>query len=80
MLALLSFALLVLSYIVLADAILSWVMPSQDRFPRNITGRLTAPLYAPVRALIDPRRTGGMDVSPIVVLLAIHLLRRVLGG
>ncbi|MCB9539643.1 MAG: YggT family protein [Myxococcales bacterium] len=68
------------SLLIIADAILSWVMPSPDRFPRSLTSRLTAPLYAPIHAIVDPRKTGGLDFAPVVVLVAIHFIRRALGG
>jgi uncharacterized protein YggT (Ycf19 family) len=68
------------SLLIIVDAILSWVMPDPDRFPRSLTSRLTAPLYAPVHAIVDPRKTGGLDFAPIVVLVAIHFIRRAIGG
>ena len=56
-----------IKWLILIDAILSWVMP-EDRFPRSLTGQLTDPLYAPIRALLKPERTGGFDLSPLIVL------------
>jgi len=39
---------------------------------------VTEPLFRPFRRLIPPSRTGGIDLSPIFVLLAIFLLSRFL--
>ncbi|MFN3196786.1 MAG: YggT family protein [Bradymonadia bacterium] len=64
----------VVSFIVIIDAVLSWVMPI-NQFPRDITSQLTAPLYAPIRAIADPEKMGGMDISPIILLVLIHLIR-----
>lgn len=80
MLQFISSLLGLVSLLIIVDAVLSWVMPNPDRPPRNITSRLTAPLYAPVHAIVDPRKTGGMDFAPIIVLVAIHFIRRMLGG
>jgi uncharacterized protein YggT (Ycf19 family) len=54
-------------WLILIDAVLSWVMPV-DRFPRSLTNQLTEPLYAPIRAVLRPERTGGFDLSPLIVL------------
>jgi YggT family protein len=57
-----------IKWLILIDAILSWFMP-EDRFPRSLTGQLTDPLYAPFRAVLKPERTGGFDLSPLIVLM-----------
>ena len=61
-----------LSLIVVVDAVASWIVPGRDRFPRNILGHITEPLYRPIRALIDPQRTGGIDFSPLIVIFALQ--------
>jgi YggT family protein len=77
MLSIISNILSFLQLIVVADAILSWVTPDSTKFPRNITTQITDPLYAPIRAILRPERMG-LDVSPIVVLLLIQLMRGML--
>lgn len=74
MTAILITALQVLTYVIIADAILSWVVPSKDRFPRNVTSKITEPLYAPVHKVLDPAKTGGIDLAPIVVIFLIQAL------
>jgi YggT family protein len=70
-----------LKWLILIDAVLSWVMPDRERFPRSLTTQITEPLYAPIRALLKPERTGGLDLSPMVVLFILYamesMLRRV---
>jgi uncharacterized protein YggT (Ycf19 family) len=39
---------------------------------------VTEPLFRPFRKLVPPSRTGGIDLSPIFVILAIYLLSRFL--
>jgi YggT family protein len=64
-------------WLIIIDALLSWVMPP-DRFPRSLTGQLTDPLYAPIRKVLRPERTGGFDMSPIVVMFAIYVAKSLL--
>lgn len=69
------YALQGLQWIVIIAALISWVNPD----PRNPIVRflwgVTEPLFRPFRRLVPPSRTGGIDLSPIFVLLAIFLVR-----
>ena len=76
----------VLMYIIIAQAILSWlvafnVINTYNDFVRaflNALDRITAPLYRPIRKILPD--FGGLDFSPIVVLLLIYVLRILLAG
>jgi YggT family protein len=72
--AMLLLALQGLMWWVIADAVLSWFQP-RDAMPRKLTSAVTEPLYAPIRKVLDPSRTGGLDLSPMVVILAIQALQ-----
>ena len=61
-----------LVWVVIADALLSWVVRSPLAFPRNITRLIAEPLCAPVQAVLSPRVTGGIDFSPLVVILILQ--------
>jgi YggT family protein len=65
----------ILIWLIIIDAVLSWVMPDKAQFPRNVTSTLTTPLYAPVRAILSPEKTGGIDFSPLVLILLIQVVR-----
>lgn len=67
-----------LQLLILADVILSWVMRDPEQFPRSLTRRITQPLYAPIHAILDPRKTGGVDLAPLFVLLLLSALSRFL--
>ena len=67
-----------LSWVVIADALLSWVVRDPSRFPRNLTTRITEPMYRPIRRVIDPSKTGGLDLSPLIVILLIQGVRALL--
>ena len=62
-------------WIVIIAALISWVNPD----PRNPIVRFlygtTEPLFRPFRRLVPPSRTGGIDLSPLLVILVIYLLR-----
>ena len=65
------------SWVIIAAALISWVSPD----PRNpivlFLRQVTEPVLAPVRRLLPPWKTGGLDLSPLIVLLAIQFVERV---
>ncbi|MCB9763153.1 MAG: YggT family protein [Alphaproteobacteria bacterium] len=69
-----------LALICIIDALLSWVMPDPHRYPRKLTHALTEPMYAPIHALINPQMTGGLDFSPIVMIMLFSWLANILEG
>ena len=76
----------VLSYIIIAQAIISWlvafnVINTTNDFVRSFLAaldRITEPLYRPIRRILPD--FGGIDFSPIVVLLLIYIARILLSG
>jgi YggT family protein len=75
-----------LVWLIIGQAILSWlvafnVINTSSPFVRSmLTGldRLTAPLYRPIRRLLPD--FGGIDFSPLVLILAIQVLRMLIDG
>ncbi len=63
-----------LAMIVLVDALSSWVVKDPNGFPRSITGPITQPLYAPIRAILKPEKMGGIDISPLIVIVSLNAL------
>ena len=66
------FAILsVIKWLVIIAAVISWVSPD----PRNpivqFLYRTTEPILRPFRKILPPGRTGGIDLSPILVILVI---------
>jgi YggT family protein len=73
------FAILsVIQWLVIIAAVISWVSPD----PRNpivqFLYRTTEPLLRPFRRILPPGRTGGIDFSPILVILVIIFIRTLL--
>jgi YggT family protein len=64
------------SLVVLLAVVLSWVrMDPREPLARFVYG-LTEPVLAQIRNLLPPM--GGLDFSPMVLLLLLRALRRVL--
>jgi len=64
----------VYTWVIIAAALMSWVNPD----PRNpivvFLRKVTEPVLAPIRRLLPPWKTGGLDLSPLIVLLVIQLV------
>ena len=66
------------SWVIIAAALISWVSPD-PRSPIVIfLRRVTEPVLAPIRRLLPPWKTAGLDFSPIIVLIAIQFVERVI--
>jgi YggT family protein len=81
---LLSYLLWAAWIVIFAQVILSWlvafnIVNTYNPFVRGLLrglGRMTEPLYRPIRRILPD--FGGVDFSPMVVLLVIGLLQRLL--
>jgi YggT family protein len=73
-------------WLVIAQVILSWliafnVLNMSSGGVRAVLGgldRVTAPIYRPIRRILPD--FGGIDLSPIVVILALQILRKLNAG
>ena len=76
----------VLTWIIILQVILSWLVAfnvintSSEGVRRFLVGleRFLDPLYRPIRRIMPD--FGGLDLSPVVLLLAISIVRMLLGG
>lgn len=67
----------VLSLMIIADALMSFFL-APDHPVREALGRILNPLYAPLRRILPP--VGGLDFSPLVLLVILQLLEQLLIG
>ena len=75
-----------LVWVIIIQVVLSWlvafnVINTSSNFVRTVVeglDRVTAPLYRPIRRILPD--FGGIDFSPIVLILAIQILRKVNEG
>lgn len=73
-------------WVVIASAVLSWLIAFNVVNPRNqLVGtiwdtlvRLTEPVLAPIRRFLP--NLGGIDISPVILLLALGFIRRLIVG
>lgn len=63
-------------WVIIVRVLISWVNPDPDNPIVQILYRLTDPVLEPVRRRLPD--TGGLDISPVVVLLAIFVLQKFL--
>jgi len=65
----------VYTWVVIARALVSWVNPD----PRNPIVRflvlVTEPVLRPFRKLVPPHKTGGLDLSPLLVILLLQFVK-----
>ena len=64
-------------FAILAMIILSWVAPGGNSPVLYLLHQLTEPVMAPFRKIIPPM--GGLDLSPILVFVAINVIQIALG-
>jgi len=73
-------ARLLLDYLfwtIILRIILSWVAPDPRNPVVQLVAQITEPVMAPARKLLPP--LGGLDLSPIIVLLAIKFIKILFG-
>lgn len=75
----LNFVLVAYTWIIIARAVLSWVSPDPHNPIVRVIHELTEPVLYRIRSLI-PINFGGIDLSPIIVILAVMFLRTFLVG
>ncbi len=80
------YLLSIVSLIIIVQVILSWlfafnVLNTSSHGVRTFAvaiDRITAPLYRPIRRLLPD--FGGLDFSPLVVLILVQVLQKLLTG
>lgn len=80
------YLLSIVSLVIIIQVVLSWlfvfnVLNTSSHGVRAFAlaiDRLTAPLYRPIRRMLPD--FGGIDFSPLVVLITVQVLQKLLGG
>jgi YggT family protein len=80
------YLLTIITWVIIIQVILSWlfafnVVNTSSQGVRTFAiaiDRMTAPLYRPIRRLLPD--FGGIDFSPLVVLIVIQVLQKLLTG
>ncbi len=67
------------SFIIIAAALITWVQPNPYNPVVKFLRRVTEPVLRPVRGLVPPEKLGGLDISPLIVLVVIeYVIPRIL--
>jgi len=80
------FLLTIVTWLIIIQVVLSWlfafnVLNTGSQGVRTIAvaiDRITAPLYRPIRRILPD--FGGIDFSPLVILILIQVIRKLLAG
>jgi YggT family protein len=78
--------LTILTWVIIIQVVLSWllvlnVLNTSSQGVRTVAmaiDRMTAPLYRPIRRILPD--FGGIDFSPLVVLILIQIIKKLLAG
>ena len=78
--------LTIVTWVIIIQVVLSWllvfnVLNTSSQGVRTFAmaiDRITAPLYRPIRRLLPD--FGGIDFSPLVVLILIQIIKKLLAG
>jgi YggT family protein len=80
------YLLTIVTWIIIIQVVLSWlfafnVLNTSSQGVRTVAvaiDRITAPLYRPIRRILPD--FGGIDFSPLVILILIQVLKKLLAG
>lgn len=61
--------------VVAVDVLLAWVQDDPRRVPRRFTHSLTEPLQRPIRSVLARAAPGRLDLSPLVVVVVLGVVR-----
>jgi YggT family protein len=70
-----NFVFQLLTVLILIRAILSWIRPDPYHPAVRLLRQVTDPILLPIQRVVPP--LGGIDISPVVALILIELIRRV---
>lgn len=73
-------AISIYTIVIIVSVILSWLPEMRYRYREfsRFLDRITEPVFRPFRRLLPPHKTGGLDLSPMLVLIALGILRQIL--
>ena len=73
-------AIWVYQLLIIVRAILTWVPDLVYRHPEfmRFLERVTDPAIRPFRRILSPYKTGGLDLSPLLAIIALSIIGRVL--
>lgn len=75
MIPLLSALLHLYTWVIIIRAVVSWMNPDPRHPAVRLLHQITEPVLAPLRHLVRPQALGGLDLSPVLAIVVIQLIR-----
>lgn len=66
------------TWIIILRAVVSWTRPNPGNPLVQFLIAATEPVLKPLRALVPPAKLGGIDLSPILAIVGIQIVRYLL--
>jgi YggT family protein len=66
------------SWLIIIRAVVSWTRPDPGNPLIQLLVKITEPILKPLRALVPPSKLGGIDLSPILAIVVIQIIRYLL--
>ena len=62
-------------WVIIIRAIVSWFGPDPRNPAYQVLVKLTEPVLGPLRSLVPPSKLGGIDVSPILAIVGLQIVK-----
>jgi YggT family protein len=66
------------SWLIIIRAVVSWTRPNFGNPLIQLLVKITEPILRPLRALVPPSKLGGIDLSPILAIVVVQIVRYLL--
>jgi len=66
------------SWVIIIRAVVSWTRPDPGNPLIQLLVKITEPILKPLRALVPPSKLGGIDLSPILAIVVVQIVRYLL--
>jgi len=66
------------SWLIIIRAVVSWTRPDPGNPLIQLLVKITEPILKPLRALVPPSKLGGIDLSPILAIVVVQIVRYLL--
>lgn len=65
----------ILSFVIIADALLSFLVPYDNKI-RQLLDRIVTPMVNPIRRIVPP--VNNLDFSPVILLILLQVIESIL--
>lgn len=69
---------MVLETLIFVRIIMSWIMPQGNNEFARLVYSITEPMLKPFRAVIPLGNMGGIDISPIILIILLGVVKKML--